>query len=66
MLLQDFNIIINSDVSASVHVKEVVDGLDDTDRSFSSHFMDNVQLPGSKIFDKKMQYTHQGIIMILV
>ena len=54
MLLQDFNIIIDSGVSAPVHVKEVVDGLDDKDRSFSSHLIDNVQLPGSKIFDLKM------------
>ena len=37
------------------HGKEVVDGLNDVDKSYIYQFMSNVQLPGSNIFDSQMK-----------
>ena len=51
MLSQAFNIIIDHGVSASGHVKEVVDGLNTTDKKFILRSISTVQLPGSQKFD---------------
>ena len=50
-LSQCFSITIDQGISAPVHVKEVVDGLNAIDKHYIYKLMSNVQLPGSKTFD---------------
>ena len=59
ILSQSFNKIIDRGISVPGHVREVVDDLNDTNKSFIFYLMDTVQLPGGKCFDKKRNYTYQ-------
>ena len=42
-------------MGASVHNKEVVDGLNDVDKQYLYKLISTVQLTGSNIFDSRMQ-----------
>ena len=55
VMSQFYPIIINRDISAPEHGKEVVDGLNDVYQCYIYQLMSNVQLPESKIFDSQMQ-----------
>ena len=48
------SVIIYRGISAPVHGKEVVDGLDTIDKHYIYQFISNVQLPGSKTFDSQI------------
>ena len=50
-----YSIIIDRGISAPGNGKEVVDGLNDVDKSYIYQLMSTVQLPGSNIFDSQMQ-----------
>ena len=54
ILFQSFNIIIYRGISAKGHGREVVDGLNDTDKMFIFCLMKTFQLPGSERFDTKL------------
>ena len=47
VLSQRHSIIMDRGISAPVHVKEVVDGLNSIDKHFMYKLMSTVQLPGS-------------------
>ena len=51
VLSQRHSIIIDRGISAPVHSKEVVDGLNAIYKRYMYQLMSNVQLPGSKTFD---------------
>ena len=51
VLIQCYLIIVNKVISAPGHGKEVVNGINDTDKRYIYQLMTNVQLPGSKTFD---------------
>ena len=53
--MQSFNIIIDRGISAPGHVREVVDGINSTYKRLIFHFMENFQIPGSKLFDAQME-----------
>ena len=55
MLSHAFNIIIEHGISASGHIREILYGMNDIDKSFISHLLDIVQLPGSQKFDTQME-----------
>ena len=62
MLSKSFNITIDSGVSAQGHGKEVVHGLNATEKWFIFHSMATVKLPSSQSFDAQMEmhtYTHK-------
>ena len=48
---QCYSVIIYRGVSAPVHGKDVVDGLNEIDKQYINQLMYNVQIPVSKIFD---------------
>ena len=48
------SIIIYQGISAPVHIKEVVDGLNTIYKGCMYQLMSNVQLPGSKTFDSQI------------
>ena len=54
VLSQSHSIIFDRGISASVNGKEVVDGLNAIDKRYMYQLMYTVQLPGSKIFEKKI------------
>ena len=54
MLFHAYNIVIDSGVGAPVHVKDVVDGLNTTDKKFLTVFMENVKLPDSASNNSQM------------
>ena len=54
ILLQSYNIIIYSGISAPGHVREVVDGINATHKKFIFHMMATVQFPCIKLFDAQM------------
>ena len=54
ILSQACNIIIDRGASAPGHGKDVVDGLNDTDKRFIFKLMATVQLPGSKGYGMQM------------
>ena len=54
ILLQSYNIIIYSGISAPGHVREVVDGINATHKKFIFHLMATVQFPCIKLFDAQM------------
>ena len=54
MLSKSYSIIIDCSVSAPRHVREVVDGINATDKSFPSHLIASDQLNGSKDYDTHM------------
>ena len=60
MLSQAFSVIIDLDISAPGHGREVVDGLNAIDKSFLFPLMSTVQLTGSKGYDTQM-VNHTGI-----
>ena len=55
MLTQAFNIIIDHGVSAPVHGKEVLEGLNTTGKSLIFHLMVTVQLLVSQMFYTQMK-----------
>ena len=55
VMYQCYSIIIDRGISVPGHGKEVVDGLNAVDKRCINKLMSTVQLPGSKIFDSKMQ-----------
>ena len=54
MLEHAYNIIIDCVVVAPGHVREIVDGLNATDKRFLSMLMTNVQLPGASAYYSQM------------
>ena len=54
VLSQCHSIIIDQGISAPVHVKDVVDGLNAIDKRYIYQLMYNVQLPGLKTFDSRI------------
>ena len=59
VMSQCYYIIINQGISAPRHGKEVVDGINAVDKRYIYQLMSTVQLPGSNIFDSKIQM-HTG------
>ena len=59
VMSQCYSIIIDRGISAPGHGKEVVDGLNDVDKSYIYQLMSKVQLPGSVIFDSRIKM-HTG------
>ena len=51
MFTHVYNIIIDCGVREPGSFKEVVDGLNDIDKTFFSMFMTNVKLPGASGYD---------------
>ena len=51
VLYQCFSIKADWSISVTVHGKELVDGLNVTDKRYIYHLMFNIQLPGSKTFN---------------
>ena len=51
VMSKHYSVIIDRGISAPVHGKEVVDGLNAIDKSYIYHLISNVQLPESKLFD---------------
>ena len=60
MLYHEYNIAIDSGVGTPVNVKDVLDGLDSTDKSVFSVLMKTVQLPGAAINNPHM-VTHASM-----
>ena len=54
VMSQRYPVIIDCIISAPVHVKEVVDGLNDIDNLYIYQSISNVQLPVSKTFDSQI------------
>ena len=54
MLYHEYNIAIDSGVGTPVHVKDVLDGLDSTEKNVFSMLMKTVQLPGAAINNPHM------------
>ena len=54
MLPQSYNIIICRGISAPGHGKELVDGLNNTGKSFIFHFIEIFYLTGSKYYYNQM------------
>ena len=54
ILLKSYSRIIDRGISAPINVRDVVYGLNDTDKRFIFHLMATVQLAGSKRFDTQM------------
>ena len=54
MLSHAYNSIIGSGIIAPGHVREVVDGLNSTNKWFISMLMPTVQLPGAASYDSQM------------
>ena len=54
-----YSLIIDRNISAPGHGKEVVDGLNDVDQSYIYQLMSEVQLPGSIRFDSQIKI-HTG------
>ena len=54
VMSQCYSVIIDCGISAHVHGKEVVDGLNDIGKRYIYQFMSNVQLPVSKTFDSQI------------
>ena len=59
VMSQCYSVIIYQGISAPGHGKEVVDGINDVDKSYIYQLMSNVWLPGSNRFDSQMQI-HTG------
>ena len=59
VMSKTYSIIINRDISAPGHGKEVVDGLNAVDKPYIYQLMSRVQLPGSVIFDSQIKM-HTG------
>ena len=53
-LSQAFYVIIDRGISAPVHGKEVVDIMNDIEKSFLFRLISKVQLPGAKSYDTRM------------
>ena len=51
MLSQAFSVIIDCGISAPVHVRDLVYGINDIDRIFLFQLMSTMQLPGAKSYD---------------
>ena len=54
-----YSIIIDRDISAPGHGKEVVDGINAVDKRYIYQLMSNVKLPGSVRFDSQIKI-HTG------
>ena len=54
MLSQDFYVIIDRGLSASVNCREVVNGLNSIDKQFFFQLVSTVQLPVAKKYDTHM------------
>ena len=54
MLSQSYKIIIDHGISAPGHGREVVYGMNSTDKNFIFNIMATFQLPGSKRFDTQL------------
>ena len=54
ILLKSYSRIIDRGISAPINVRDVVYGLNDTDKMFIFHLMATVQLTGSKRFDTQI------------
>ena len=61
VLSQCYSIIIDRDISAPGHGKEVVDGIHDVDKRYIYQFMSKFQLPVSVRFDSKIKM-HTGTV----
>ena len=61
MLSQEFSFIIDRHISEPGHGREVVDGLNSTDKGFLFQLMSIVQRPGEKGYAKKM-VMHTGTL----
>ena len=59
VISQCYSVIIDRGISAPGHGKEVLYGINTVDKRYIYKSMSNVQLPGSNIFDSKMQI-HTG------
>ena len=57
ILLQSYNIIIDRDISAPRHGRDIVYGLNATEKWSILHLMATIQLPDSKRFDTQI-YVH--------
>ena len=68
VMSQCYFVITDRGISAPEHVKEFVDGLNYVHKRYIYHFISNVQLPGSKIFDShiKMHTGNQNNYVSLV
>ena len=55
MLAHVYDIIIYQGVGTPGHVRDVVYGINATDKQIVSMLMENVQFPGSKVYDYKME-----------
>ena len=51
VMSQCYSVIIDRDINAPGHKKEVVDGINDIEKRCIYQLMSNVQLLGSKTFD---------------
>ena len=60
MLLQDFYVIIDCDISAPGHDREVFDGINATYKRFLFPLMSTVQLPGAKMYDTQMEMHYKA------
>ena len=58
ILSKAFHINIHSGISTPCHVREVVEGLNSTEKSFLFHLMDTLQLPISQISYAKNPNAH--------
>ena len=54
MLSQEFYVTIDCCVRTPGHVRDVVDGLNSTDKSFFFKLMVTVPFPGEKLYDTQM------------
>ena len=54
MLPQAFSVIIDRGISAPVHVRELLNGLNGIGKRVILQLMSTVQLPGAKFYEKQM------------
>ena len=67
MFSKAYYVIIDHDFSASVHIIEVLYGLDVTDKMYLFKLLEDVQLQGSKGFDTHMilqSATHHSYVSL--
>ena len=51
VMFQCYSVIFVRGISAPIHSKEVINGINAFDKRYIYQLMSNVKLPGSKIFD---------------
>ena len=67
MLPQDYNIIIDSGVSASGHVREIVDDINITEKRFILQLMTTVKLPIYQVYETQIAMisaTHKDDVIL--